>query len=1053
MKKRVFAALIAIIMLLSSFAPVTGSAISNYPPYIDSQTGKYMRWSGFVNPNGEYLAFSTDFDEMVDYFRTALKNRQSSVDNFFFATTDTKYAYTRGTGTANDFTDAEHKLFDDMLSAVFKGDTENPANADGGDYLFKSIKRIESSCGSFGTSNDDPAEGNERYYTFVIALPTVEYYTTSLEEQAVRRVCDEFSSTFIKPGATEYDKVKTIYDFVVRNCSYDMDVYNKVYNSSTEEYNHAHSAYGALFGGIDGENDFQLDAEESVIGLNYIKKADQGKAVCEGYSKLFYYLCVSNGIQCRIVDGDYTQPALDAGKQSDPHEWNYVYLDDDGDGVREWFQVDTTFSAQRSYKEINMNDYHYFLCGSDNKYFSKTEHQQPFKITGYEEIEDENTETLIPTIYDYYGITRTDDGVSDDIICISSVDDYQIAMRKIENKAALLQDGYIVRRLTKYTEDGEIKTAIVYSNSEGQHAIKLEDDLHVTSSDTAGFIYNGKSISEYDILIPYLDYREYQFEVEDGIKDVGTYNIRILGAEGTYADVNFQILPLDMNHTESSSTGNYDEASTSISNLAYFTGREITPKAIIVDGYENTLQPGVDYVITAYRDEAHTQPTVIKDIGKYYIDVDYISKNYSGDYYLTFTVEKADLSGILMDSKQFTYIPLSRRQSSGVYTPADFYKKYYTPPALGEYTVSYDTDVNVSSNGGLDWGNNGTITLTAKSGSKYFSEGTSKSFNYSVSSQYDISSFNGSAADTGRTNVYFYNGYAINPSSFDWLDSALKRDVEYRITSISNNVNAGAAEVHIEGINGCKGSATMYFRINQASIGNAQVSASLWGSWLTYNLTYNGKTLSEGSDYYKDLQAIDTGYVITFYGMNNFQSYKQVIVSDGRIRPLGSNRVILSANSVTYTGKAVRPNVTVLNGNGNVIDPVFYTVSAGSSAVGKGTVTITFKNGFSGSINATYSILPKNTTQNKPAAAKKGFTAKWKKSTSVNGYQIRYTTDKKLKSGFKNGKLVTKNKTTSQKITGLKSKKTYYIQIRTYKTVGKVKYYSNWSNAKKVKTK
>jgi hypothetical protein len=506
-----------------------------------------------------------------------------------------------------------------------------------------------------------------------------------------------------------------------------------------------------------------------------------------------------------------------------------------------------------------------------------------------------------------------------------------------------------------------------------------------------------------------------------------------------------------MNCTDPKENKNYDYAN--VAPNAPYIGGQITPEATIIDGYRNTLQPDTDYRIVAYKDASHTQQTVIKDIGTYYVDVDYIGKNYDGHYYLTFTVDKTDIGTLTTDSKKFTYLPQSRRASSGINSPADYYTKYFTPPALGEYRVSYGTDVNVTSSGNLDWGSPGTITLNAVKDSPVFKEGTSKTFNYIVSEQFDISSLNGSAADTGNTNVYYYNGYAIEPGSFDFLDSVLVRGVEYKITSITNNTNAGAAEVHIEGINGCKGSATLYFRINQVGIKNAQVSANLWGSSVSYSVTYNGRTLNEGTDYYKDLTPIDTGYVLTLYGINNFASYNQIIVSDGCVRPLGSCNVVLSANSVTYTGKSVRPNVTVYNGNGNIIDSAFYSVSAGSAKVGKGTVKISFRNGYNGSISANYKINPKNTTQSKPTAAKKGFTAKWKRSTAVNGYQVRYTTDKKLKSGFKTCKVTKNNKTLSQKVTGLKSKKTYYVQIRTYKTVSGTKYYSNWSNAKTVKTK
>lgn len=48
---------------------------------------------------------------------------------------------------------------------------------------------------------------------------------------------------------------------------------------------------------------------------------------------------------------------------------------------------------------------------------------------------------------------------------------------------------------------------------------------------------------------------------------------------------------------------------------------------------------------------------------------------------------------------------------------------------------------------------------------------------------------------------------------------------------------------------------------------------------------------------------------------------------------------------------------------------------------------------------------------------------------------------------------VTSAKTVSKTIKNLKAKKTYYVRIRTYKTVGKTPYYSDWSAKKSVTTK
>ncbi|MBQ7740543.1 MAG: fibronectin type III domain-containing protein [Eubacterium sp.] len=86
----------------------------------------------------------------------------------------------------------------------------------------------------------------------------------------------------------------------------------------------------------------------------------------------------------------------------------------------------------------------------------------------------------------------------------------------------------------------------------------------------------------------------------------------------------------------------------------------------------------------------------------------------------------------------------------------------------------------------------------------------------------------------------------------------------------------------------------------------------------------------------------------------------------------------------------------------------------------------------------------------KVVKAKKAFTAKWKKVNGIDGYQVRYS----LKKNMKKSKTVNvKNTATSKKISKLKRKKTYYVQIRAYKTINGKKVYSSWSAKKKVKTK
>ena len=77
-------------------------------------------------------------------------------------------------------------------------------------------------------------------------------------------------------------------------------------------------------------------------------------------------------------------------------------------------------------------------------------------------------------------------------------------------------------------------------------------------------------------------------------------------------------------------------------------------------------------------------------------------------------------------------------------------------------------------------------------------------------------------------------------------------------------------------------------------------------------------------------------------------------------------------------------------------------------------------------------------------------TVKWGKNAKANGYQIQYSTDKTFKSGNK-AVTVTGASTVSKVIGNLTKGKTYYVRIRTYKTVGSAKYWSVWSAAKSVK--
>lgn len=161
-------------------------------------------------------------------------------------------------------------------------------------------------------------------------------------------------------------------------------------------------------------------------------------------------------------------------------------------------------------------------------------------------------------------------------------------------------------------------------------------------------------------------------------------------------------------------------------------------------------------------------------------------------------------------------------------------------------------------------------------------------------------------------------------------------------------------------------------------------------------------------------------------------------------------KVVSSKSAVTYNGKAQKPAVTVYAGN-KKISSKYYTVSyKNNTAVGTAMITIQGKGNYKKySGKTTFRIDLQKTTLSSAKSSRKGqLQATWKKTAGNAGYQIQYATNAKF-SGAK-----TKNtKVTRYTFKGLKSKRKYYVRVRTYKKVGSNYWYSKWSNVRNVKIK
>lgn len=165
--------------------------------------------------------------------------------------------------------------------------------------------------------------------------------------------------------------------------------------------------------------------------------------------------------------------------------------------------------------------------------------------------------------------------------------------------------------------------------------------------------------------------------------------------------------------------------------------------------------------------------------------------------------------------------------------------------------------------------------------------------------------------------------------------------------------------------------------------------------------------------------------------------------------------ITLKNKKVTYNGKKKTNTVTVRDRMGNVITPSNYKVTYKNNIKpGKVTVTVTFNNKvYSGQLTSSFIIIPrKPTISSIKSPKKKQLKVTWKKDTTVSGYQLQYSTSKKFYK-TKTKTVAVSKKNASKTISKLKSKKRYYVRVRSYKTISGKKMYGTWSSVKSVKVK
>ena len=182
---------------------------------------------------------------------------------------------------------------------------------------------------------------------------------------------------------------------------------------------------------------------------------------------------------------------------------------------------------------------------------------------------------------------------------------------------------------------------------------------------------------------------------------------------------------------------------------------------------------------------------------------------------------------------------------------------------------------------------------------------------------------------------YTYTGERIRPEVEVKIEGKkLVCDEDYKV-GYKSNLNAGTAQIDIQGINNYRGTLTKEFTINKEKISKCTYSISNRDVFYTgkkiepeVKLYYKGKTIKQGTDYivaYSD--NIDVGkatVTVTGSGKNFTGSGKFYfnILKDN----IADLSISLSETSYTYDGEAKRPSVIIKNGDITLTNGIDYSL-------------------------------------------------------------------------------------------------------------------------------
>ena len=435
--------------------------------------------------------------------------------------------------------------------------------------------------------------------------------------------------------------------------------------------------------------------------------------------------------------------------------------------------------------------------------------------------------------------------------------------------------------------------------------------------------------------------------------DGGSYNAELPKATnaGSYT-VYYKVKGNNTTHSDSSEQSftvtiapKTVTAAVSVEPTSYtYTGKAIVPTTVTVkDG--TTVIPASEYTV-AYTDNINVGTATVTV-------TDRAGGNYVVSGTATFTITKAELSGVTVSLKGWTYGDTAKTPTVSGNLGGGNVTYQYKADNASTYTSTVPTNAGTY-----------TVKATVAESANYKAATATGSFTIAPKTATNV-------AVTLSQTSYAYTGRAFQPSVTVKDGTTVIPASEYTV-AYTDNINVGTATVTVSDRAGgnyvVSGTAT--FTITKAALSGVSVSLIGWtygdtaktptvsGNLGNANVTYQYKAADAADETYTNVVPTNAGtYTVKATVAESANYAAATATRNFTIVPKAiSKATVENIGEQEFTGRTITPTVTVKDGTVVLTDADYSVAYANNIDAGTANVTITGKGNYTGSTSVKFTI-------------------------------------------------------------------------------------------------